>query len=486
MEKRATLTALLLLALACSSDLETTERVATTAPTTTIASTTTTAATTAPTTTTIASATTTAATTAPTIATPTTAAPTETTVADDPLLTEYLSPTVSGEDPALCQLQIAYDAFERDPVRTGFPRSAGSLQPVGIAKFAQVLVDFPDAPGRLSEVTSAHRDAAAATDYFREVSDGQLEIQWVLTDQFTRVGRPSVDYDPTVGNPGGSTHPFGAVLSQEIIGLVDPELDFTDVVAIFFHIPETTPSDALINRGGWGMLGLIGEGNAVAPDGTRGMFATNEGAIMFAHGAPNTANIRNHFDHILVHEIGHTLGLPDLYTPAAQHAASRSLEDLPMGNWDVMSDYTGAPKSMDAWNLWMLGWIESGAVYCRTAESLAATEVTLQPLALRGVGYRTAIVRINDHLAVVVESRRGLGVDIELGDARGIIVYTVDTSLRTHQGPHRIQLPEGHVLAQHGHIWPNALFGVGDRVLVEGVTIELLQTGDYDRIRISR
>lgn len=157
-----------------------------------------------------------------------------------------------------------------------------------------------------------------------------------------------------------------------------------------------------------------------------------------------------------------------------------------MGNWDVMSDYTGAPKSMDAWNLWMLGWIESGAVYCRTAESLAATEVTLQPLALRGVGYRTAIVRINDHLAVVVESRRGLGVDIELGDARGIIVYTVDTSLRTHQGPHRIQLPEGHVLAQHGHIWPNALFGVGDRVLVEGVTIELLQTGDYDRIRISR
>jgi|TARA_B110000263_G_scaffold244814_1_gene253393 hypothetical protein len=35
-------------------------------------------------------------------------------------------------------------------------------------------------------------------------------------------------------------------------------------------------------------------------------------------------------------------------------------------------------------------------------------------------------------------------------------------------------------------VWPDALLAVGDRLTVEGTTIEVLQTGDYDKIRFSK
>ena len=383
----------------------------------------------------------------------------------------YMPPTEPGEDTSLCELKDLVRGA-RDPVRVGFPRPTENVSPKGTTKYALVPIDFPDAAGEPSEITAAVQDAETVVDYYREVSDGRFEVEWVFSDVFTRVSKASVDYDPTAGNPGGSKKPFGVVLSQEIIDLVDPHLDFTGVAAVFFVIPEATPDDAAINSGGWGHFML------------EGAFSTDEGTVMFAHGAPSTKATRPNHAWLLAHEIGHTLGPLDLYISPT---TGDELADLPMGQWGVMSSFYGAPKTMTAWNRWLIGWLEPESIYCRTAASIASVEFTLRPLVLTGVGYRAAIIHINDHTAVVVESRRGLGVDQRLGDHAGILVYTVDTSVGQHQGPLRVQIPEGRSLERtYSQGWPDALLRVGDSVAVAGLTIELIQSGEYDRVRISQ
>jgi hypothetical protein len=78
-------------------------------------------------------------------------------------------------------------------------------------------------------------------------------------------------------------------------------------------------------------------------------------------------------------------------------------------------------------------------------------------------------------------------VDHRLGDHAGILVYTVDTSVGQHQGPLRVQIPEGRSLERtYGQGWPDALLRVGDSVAVAGLTIELIQSGEYDRVRIDQ
>ena len=97
------------------------------------------------------------------------------------------------------------------------------------------------------------------------------------------------------------------------------------------------------------------------------------------------------------------------------------------------------------------------------------------------------IIPVNNHKALVAESRRSEGVDANMGGEDGVLIYTVDTSIGHMQGTQKVHLPDGRDPGPFSNgVWPDALLAVGDRPTVEGTTIEVLQTGDYDRIRFSK
>ena len=97
------------------------------------------------------------------------------------------------------------------------------------------------------------------------------------------------------------------------------------------------------------------------------------------------------------------------------------------------------------------------------------------------------IIPVNNHKALVAESRRSEGVDANMGGEDGVLIYTVDTSIGHMQGTQKVHLPDGRDPGPFSYgVWPDALLAVGDRPTVEGTTIEVLQTGDYDRIRFSK
>ncbi len=97
------------------------------------------------------------------------------------------------------------------------------------------------------------------------------------------------------------------------------------------------------------------------------------------------------------------------------------------------------------------------------------------------------IIPVNNHKALVAESRRSEGVDANMGGEDGVLIYTVDTSIGHMQGTQKVHLPDGRDPGPFSYgVWSDALLAVGARPTVEGTTIEVLQTGDYDRIRFSK
>ena len=411
---------------------------------------------------------------ATTAAPTTTVAPVTTTVV--PSLTEYLPPTVSGGDTILCQLLAIPAPLDTDVVRVGFPRPTKSAPAEGTVKYALVLVDFPDAPGRQDEIGPIHESVDLVSAYYHSISDGRLTITWVKSDEFVRVSQPSTSYDPTVGNPGGSTNGWGVLLSEEIIALADEIMDFSDVFGVFFYTAAATPYEAAIGPGGWSYFTTM----------DFSLFTTDEGPLASAYGLTSSQRVRDEPWATWAHEIGHTLGLADFYVRPDPSSFGTD-EYSPMGHWALMASQLGATKSMGAWNRWLLGWLTPEQVYCAPPVPLTNAEVTLQPLVRGGDGYKAVIIPINDHKAVVAESRRSEGVDANMGGAGGVLVYTVDTSIGHMQGTQKVQLPDGRDPGPFSYgAWPDALLVVGDRLTVEGTTIEVLQSGDYDRIRISK
>ena len=139
---------------------------------------------------------------------------------------------------------------------------------------------------------------------------------------------------------------------------------------------------------------------------------------------------------VLAHETGHTLGLPDLYLfeappedPGNWHAA--------VGGWDLMGLISGSGPEYFAWT--ELGWLDDAQVVC--ADPRRTTHARLSPVAESADAPRwqdaMVVYPVSETRAVVVENRQPVGYDEAIG-ANGALVYTVDTSVRSGEGPVRV------------------------------------------------
>jgi hypothetical protein len=117
--------------------------------------------------------------------------------------------------------------------------------------------------------------------------------------------------------------------------------------------------------------------------------------------------------------------VPDLYTQEGGGA---------VGHWDIMSEDWGVDNDLLGWHKWKLRWLDDEQVSCATAPG--TTEYTLTPLHLRG-GAKLIFVPLDPRTGYAFELRVRGGNDVTVCRP-GILVYKVDATVDTGNGPVRV------------------------------------------------
>jgi M6 family metalloprotease-like protein len=258
----------------------------------------------------------------------------------------------------------------------------GTVAPsIGVLRAALLLVHAADAQPD-DFVPAELPMAAEAREWFSAVSYGRLDLRVVPTPRWLPLPARSTEYasDP-------------ARYLGDAVRAADPYVDFSQVDVIYIapssRTPVSTPVSAILNG-----FGIRADGAEIR------FWVPWEPGFAGASGAPQ----------LLVHETGHLLGLPDLYTSRAPTTFHR---------WDVMTSRW--PSELFAWHRWKLGWIDPEQVVCLTGRTTRV--VTLAPLERAG-GTKAVYVKRGTRI-LALEARGRLGYDASLCDT-GVLVYEVD------------------------------------------------------------
>lgn len=285
----------------------------------------------------------------------------------------------------------------------------GRLQSTGEVRMAFLFVDFPDAPASENAEQLYQALVPFAQSWFDEVSYRRMRLAVTPVYRWFRMPRASTEYNFA----RGLTFDLHKQYISDAAAAADAQIDFAQFDGVYIIASRTA---AVPFSPTW----VPNPGQGIRLDGV-------ELRHVVTLGADTRLAIPTYRWHVIQHETGHLLGLPDLYlfTGSDVHA--------PAGAWDNMGLIT-AGAHFTAWQKRKLGWLDATQFLCATAPS---TTVELAPLessaGVRGVAVQTSPTR-----ALVAEVRRRTGQDAGLCD-EGLLVYSVDSSVASGSGPLVIQ-----------------------------------------------
>jgi M6 family metalloprotease-like protein len=352
-------------------------------------------------------------------------------------------------------------------VQVGFPLPRVRMASRGAVRIAILFVDFPGARSKERTPAALWETLKPAQDFFRTVSYGRMKATLVPHLSWVNMSKPAASYG--IRYDGSLTSQGLRAYMQEAVTRADPKVNFKGIDAI---VVASTPQ-----------AGSIEYSPAFVAPSTSSGLQTREGSI--ANGSLAAADTWGEWGYgwrILPHELGHAMGLADLYDG---YGDSRFGQHGYVGIWDLMGDPASPTPEYNAWNRWLLGWINDRSIVC--ASTAKSTTATLNAVGMRG-GTKALIVPLSSTRAVVVESRRPTRYDGAeyLGSPikPGALVYVVDTSVATLRGPMRV------VPAERGSPifgLATAPLGVGDKVTTDGLRISVLSsTARGDTVRVER
>lgn len=309
---------------------------------------------------------------------------------------------------------------------------AGELAAGGTAELrvAVILVDFPDLPADRITYPPEHYEellfshgvlpGKSVAEYLSISSGGRLELTGDVRGWFT----VSEDRDYYSNVQGGlGWYPRNSQgLAEEAIYLADPFINYAHLDNEGPDgVPDSGDDDEIIDglivvhAGPGREVGGTGPNDFVSlfwklpkqfpADGVFGKFFTLN---------PEPGNIG-----IFIHELGHLLGLPDLYdTDGGSYG---------MGVWSMMSggfliDQGRTPSDFDAWCKSKLGFVDVATVLQYTPGLVIA------PTVESGLVYRLWRDAFGGTEYFLLENRRQAGLDQGL-PGEGLLIYHVDETL---------------------------------------------------------
>ena len=332
-------------------------------------------------------------------------------------------------------------------VGLGLPNPAFKMPSVGNVKTIVLFADFSDVPATQQPEELLGLISPGAEAFYSEMSYGKLN--WTLEPYpvWLRLSEPSSHYGEGIRSYEGHLE-----FIQEAVTLADANVDFSSADSVVVLIP---PQATAIPYGP--ALGAASGAGYVADGKT------------FANGVTSGADLPAWGAYWLNHETGHMMGLPDLY--AYQYDVNNYPDQHRfVGDFSLMGYIDGSAPGYLAFERWQLKWLEDSQIVCQTTPDQTTT---ITPIETEG-GVKAVIIPLSENKAVVVESRRPLGVDAGLVKS-GVLVYMADTSIYSGEGTIKIlPAPDGDPYRVQS---PLAL---GESITVEGVTITVTNSTELD------
>ncbi|MBC7879452.1 MAG: hypothetical protein H7Y59_19970 [Anaerolineales bacterium] len=374
--------------------------------------------------------------------------PTFTQLAEDIQPTATIIPTTtviatSTPDSFIAACKAEPAAFTN--VGLGLPRPTYKLPSIGTVKTIVLFADFEDAPASQTPEEVFALISPDAENFYSDISYGNMA--YILEPHFVwlRLGQPSSHYGQGLRSYEGHLE-----FIQDAVNLADADVDFSTAASVIVVVP---PQASEVPFGP--ALGA-NQGEGYTADGRT-----------FENGVTSGADLLGWGFLWLNHETGHIMSLPDLY---AYNYDPSNYEDQHrfVGGFGLMGFISGNAPEYFAFERWQLGWLKDSQIICQQA---ADQTTTLTAIETDG-GTKAIIVPLNGTKLLVVESRRRIGYDQKLVK-EGALVYTVDTSIYSGEGPIVV-----YPILENDPYRDQSPLAAGESFTVEGVTVTVIESTD--------
>jgi len=279
------------------------------------------------------------------------------------------------------------------------------IRPAGTIRGVMLFVDFPDVPAAGSaETLFEDLFFPMADQWIRLSSNDRVSLDVTPLRHWLRMPEPLSAYPLTA--TGSLATDVGRRYIAQAIALADPEVDFSQYSVVY--IVPNEEAGAFRRSSAWSS----NPGTGVLADGIKVRFAVTFGTRVYTTGYTT-----------LDHETSHFFGLPDLY-------ASDAPTDRFVAIWDIMGDSRVANDHI-AWSKWRVGWLDDDQIAC--VNEASEGDHTIWSLAWTG-GTKAVVLRTGLQTAIVAEYRTMETLDRDICSA-GVLIYKVDSTLKTRQGP---------------------------------------------------
>lgn len=352
----------------------------------------------------------------------------------------------------------------------------------GVQKIAVVGFDFEDAPGSGSPLDMFGSAMETSNKFFDWYSNGKVKFQFLTYDKWIRISGKAASYntDEHFQSSNGLTV---EQMAREFYLKTSKHLDLAGISAIWFVYPKDI-KQLTYNFGSAG-------GNYGLP-------------AIYGLG-PYRYNSYHPVWTYFIHEMLHEQGLQG-HSPKAPWVLG------------VMITENGISGQLNSWDELTLDWLLESEIYCTTKENLSSVTLELAPIEREQSGLHTAMIRLGDHQALVVEShRRGTFSQGMPDGLYGVTVQLVDTSKVTTWNDEQATSVYIKISNSHGRypaygiplingrdensgvaVWnglgiSQAAFGPdmnyflleGESIEVQGVKIDFIRSGYTDQVTIS-
>jgi hypothetical protein len=395
------------------------------------------------------------------------------------------SPKVASADACKIRDRRSGPTYQKNNV--AFPLSKDVIPAIGQTEFTFIPIDFVDAPGTNEELEDIKKQVDALVNWYDYFSNGRLNVKTNQVTKWYRAPKPSLEY--TLATPAVSADGMSRKLNEEKMNeIIQDFLKAADPIssnsmAIIFHM--TSQNKSKIEEGALGRDGIRNFQN------DRSLVYWVSGSFHYKERANVGAARPFYWATLWIHELLHSQGI-------VLHAPGNGL----FGG--LGQNQGGSSWALDAWETFLLGWTDDSKVYCLPPEQVSGQTIFMQPIETKGDKYKIAIVPINETEALVVESRRPVGYSEKWNASdKGIYVYRLNTATDTDRIREALSCGNNPDYAEWAYYiaadgsedldrkcftgkYSHYLIKSGQTVTKFGIKISVLESGEFDVIRVSK